>query len=784
MSKKYPLRVFGLAVLSSLALLVLASPQRIQALSGHEFRAGNIISDSTFFSGSTMTIGEIQRFLDAKVPTCDTYGTKSSGRAGYPTRADWGRANGAAPPYVCLKDYRQNTPTRPAESGLCKGYTAASNQTAAEIIYYVSESCGINAKALVVLLQKEQSLITDDWPWPIQYRSATGYGCPDTAPCDAEYYGFFNQVYAAARQFKHYNQGGYNHKAYMNNYIRYNPNAACGGSTVYIQNQATAGLYNYTPYQPNQAALNNLYGTGDSCSAYGNRNFWRLFNDWFGSTDGGSYLLRTVDDSSVYLIVGNYKYPISDINIMNAISPLGPVGFVSPQYLETKTTGQVLKRLIRGEDGTVYFVDSGIKLPFTSCGLIEHYGYTCADVVTLTDSQLSTLATGPLVTRLYGTTNGKLFYAENGKKREVYDMASLVEQGIGTTYNALSEAGISHMQYGQPVLRSNVIVGQRGSGYKGLYYNSTLHSLNNGIYEQSVLASKLTVAYLDQQSINNLSKANFDGFITNNASTKQYILTKSGKAEITDPARWTASYSTVPDAVLNQLPNDTSSQINNGLVKSPTDGTVYYIVNKQKRPIGGWDDLLKLNPNPQITEISNDYIARIPTGTRVLGPGSLVKYVNDGTVYLVDGLNKKIPLTTYAAATDLGIVLRVPTAPDAVLNSYATSNYVLPTRISCNGKNYIGSINGAHEVTANMQAEFGLSYVALDPMTCANIKLLSTSASRFLLTPDGTIYYIESGKKRPFTSYNTFLGYGGGNSIVMPVTAYTAAQLPTGSIAK
>jgi len=50
-----------------------------------------------------------------------------------------------------------------------------------------------------------------------------------------------------------------------------------------LQNQATAGLYNYTPYQPNQAALNNLYGSGDACSAYGNRNFWRIYIDWFGS---------------------------------------------------------------------------------------------------------------------------------------------------------------------------------------------------------------------------------------------------------------------------------------------------------------------------------------------------------------------------------------------------------------------------------------------------------------------------------------------------------------------
>jgi hypothetical protein len=150
----------------------------------------------------------------------------------------------------------------------------------------VSEACGINPQVLIVLLQKEQSLVTDDWPWTTQYRSATGYGCPDTAPCDSEFYGFFNQVYSAARQFKRYVRDAnlFSYRAGLSSYIQYNPNTLCGGSNIFISNSATAALYNYTPYQPNAASLNNLYGTGDSCSAYGNRNFWRLFNDWFGST--------------------------------------------------------------------------------------------------------------------------------------------------------------------------------------------------------------------------------------------------------------------------------------------------------------------------------------------------------------------------------------------------------------------------------------------------------------------------------------------------------------------
>lgn len=258
-----------------------------QALSGSEFKAGSIMDDSLFYGANNISADEVQSFLNAKVPVCDTNGTQSYAGT---TRAAYSTERGYPPPFICLKDYRQDVPSKAAQSGLCNA-TTAGNKSAAQIITEVANACGINARVLLVLLQKEQSLVTDDWPWPTQYRSATGYACPDTAPCDAEFYGFFNQVYSAAKQFKRYAlyPSSYNYRAARNNYIQYNPNSSCGGTTVFIENTATAGLYNYTPYQPNQPALNNLYGTGDSCSAYGNRNFWRMYNDWFGKTTGPEY---------------------------------------------------------------------------------------------------------------------------------------------------------------------------------------------------------------------------------------------------------------------------------------------------------------------------------------------------------------------------------------------------------------------------------------------------------------------------------------------------------------
>ncbi len=270
----------------------------VSALNGYEFQPGRIIDDGVFFNGNDMSSTQVQSFLNSKLSACDSQGSKPY--AGTTTGA-YGSSKGYPPPYTCLKDFSMMTYSIGPDA-YCNGFTGGS-KTAAQIIYEVGLSCGINQKIILITLQKEQSLITDDWPWSLQYTKATGYGCPDSAlnisvdanqnGCYDETEGFLNQVYYGARQFKRYAKDSHiftQYRAYRNNYIQYNPDdttldgtPACGGTNVYIQNQATSGLYVYTPYQPNASALNNLYGTGDRCSAYGNRNFWRLFNDWFGN---------------------------------------------------------------------------------------------------------------------------------------------------------------------------------------------------------------------------------------------------------------------------------------------------------------------------------------------------------------------------------------------------------------------------------------------------------------------------------------------------------------------
>ncbi|KAA9111243.1 LGFP repeat-containing protein [Microbacterium rhizomatis] len=248
-------------LIAALCIAILpATAPPASAANAADWDPGYIIDDAIFYDSNAMTAPDIQTFLNGQVRAC---------RSGY----------------TCLKDYAQSTDNRPADA-FCNGYSASARQSAAEIIDNVARSCGISQRVLLVLLQKEQGLVTDTAPSAWSFSAAMGQGCPDTAPCDPATQGFFYQVYYAARQFEVYRAypNSFGYRAQRWNNILYNPNTACGTQSVFINNQATAALYIYTPYTPNAAALANMYGTGDSCSAYGNRNFWRLFTDWFGDT--------------------------------------------------------------------------------------------------------------------------------------------------------------------------------------------------------------------------------------------------------------------------------------------------------------------------------------------------------------------------------------------------------------------------------------------------------------------------------------------------------------------
>lgn len=317
--KQRSINTFILAIFAPLLGVsgVLAHSQTVSAAPINDFNAGNIIDDGVFYNKSAMNVQQIQSFLNGLITNCDTWGTGRSEYGGG-TRAQYAASVGwPAPPYACLNNYHEN-PANNETSYERGGGAFPGGLSAAQIIYNAAQEYGINPQVLLVMLKKESAgpLTADTWPLKSQYKYAMGYACPDSGPgysanCQASKAGFYNQMMTAAWQLKYYKEHPNDYRyAIGPNQIQYAPDPACGTKSVYIENMATLSLYIYTPYTPNNGALANYPGTAP-CGAYGNRNFFMFFKEWFGSTysfvnAGVNY--STVFDPQFYLA----KYP--DLN--------------------------------------------------------------------------------------------------------------------------------------------------------------------------------------------------------------------------------------------------------------------------------------------------------------------------------------------------------------------------------------------------------------------------------------------------------------------------------------
>jgi LysM repeat protein len=387
-----------IAAISAVGIVALeAESTPAEAANAAWFNPGQIISDSAFYTSGTMSATDIQRFLNGKVAAC---------------RADPTRPG-------CLKDYRLSTPAVAGVAGRCASLPAKTNVSAAEIIYDVSIACGISPKVLLVKLQKEQGLVTSTNPSARAYEFALGMDCPDTpAGCSAASAGFFWQLYKGAGQLQWYSNpaGSFTWlkpgRTISRPYQANNP--GCGAQSFVLENKATAALYYYTPYVPNQTALGNLYGVGDVCSAYGNRNFFRDYTDWFGSPIGGSFLLKG-DAADVFMIVNETKFRVPTPELLTSLAPLGPVGTVPNAHLNRYTTVSDMSALARSAvDGSYFFIHNSQRLAFANCDEVAAWGLNCASAVTMTGSQVSALVVGEAMSALVGR-----FVLENGALRAV-----------------------------------------------------------------------------------------------------------------------------------------------------------------------------------------------------------------------------------------------------------------------------------------------------------------------------------------------------------------------------
>ncbi|WP_174776383.1 hypothetical protein [Cryobacterium sp. TMT1-66-1] len=742
-------------------LVALTPPAPAEALDGSGFNAGNIISDGVFYDQGSMSESQIQVFLNAQVPMC---------RSGY----------------TCLKNYSEVTTSHPADSR-CGAYQGG-GQSSAAIIYAVSQACGINPQVLLVLLEKEQGLVTDSWPTDRQYRSATGYGCPDTADCDAAYYGFYNQVYNAAHQYKNYqaNPNNWSYRAGRANTIQWHPNAACGTSSVYIENQATAALYIYTPYRPNAAALSNLYGLGDSCSSYGNRNFWRIFTSWFGSTQASGDLVKSADSPSIFLIVGSTKHHVPSQAVLESLRPLYPYRTVAASYLDALPTGNTVGALFRDPGtGDIFLFENGVKHRFATCELVSLLGMSCGNTVNLLPSQLAKFPTGGEVAPFVKSAlNPTVYYLDSGKKRSISTwsiVAALYGQQAPFIYTA-SDALMNSYPAGPALLAPGTLV--KGASTPDIYMidgtgakipvSSFDTAADLGINGWSTQSEELMAAYpTASQPLTNVIQC----------GERRYI---GGSGRLTALA--SNEVAALPVTAVSPITCDAlpmSGQTVDGLlfVTTVSDATVYLIDGGKSRAIDSWSTVAALNGNrgPTIVKISRFAFNSLPRGAEMLAPGTLVKAASNPSVFLVDGLARKVAVDSFGITSELGIA-GYTTPSDARLATYGTDTTPLKIVVKCGDAYFIGGHGKLWKLSS--PDGFGLAATALSTITCDVIphSPIVVAGNFFVKDPAGsTVYQLSGGQKRPIESWGRLIALSGSTEpTIVTISGGPLATIPTG----
>ncbi|MDQ1204250.1 hypothetical protein [Microbacterium sp. SORGH_AS_0862] len=412
----------------------------VKAADLSQFDPTNIISDRLFFDGNAMTSAEIQTFLDQRIGTCSN-----------------GKCLNVSTASISSRDARVSSSTGNLICSAIQGGT----MRVSELIYRVQIACGISAKVILVTLQKEQGLTTSRAPSDWNLNAAMGQACPDTAPCDPAFKGLGPQIVGGVTQLKTYSAARFG-KQPGSNYIQYNPNAGCGGTTINIQNWATASLYTYTPYQPNAAALRAGYGLGDGCSSYGNRNFYQYYVDWFGSTRGGyASLLRDPANGDMYLVSGTTKYRFSTAERAGQFQWIAGSRNAASGELATFTDGGIAPRAVRTDNGELYLLDSGRRLRIASCGVASEYGWDCASLPLVLQAQVENYPNGGFLERA-AVTLGGTWLIQGSTRRQMTDLGILPRYGIPAVATAVSDTMGAEYAVGDPVLDPGIYTDPSG----------------------------------------------------------------------------------------------------------------------------------------------------------------------------------------------------------------------------------------------------------------------------------------------------------------------------------
>jgi hypothetical protein len=410
--------IFTIAVAAFSAVVCQAQAQTAVELA---FNPHNIIGDAEVLDHTAMTLDEVRNFLSLKGGFLSTFQTNS-----------------------CLDTDLYN-PT-----GVYKPCTGPV-KTAAEIIYDRAITNRVNPKFLIVLLQKEGSLVElKTKPSQTRVDWAVGYGCPDSGGCSPRYQGFWRQINSASLQFRDYMENSqlYNYKPNQTYTVS---NTGREPMVVTPQNLATAALYNYTPHVYN-----------------GNFNFFNIWQRYFPritSTYPNGSLLQVEGEKGVWLIQNGKKRPFVSKGALSSRYDTSRILKTTATQLSTYVTGAPIKfpqyALVRSPSGGIFLLDGDSKRPITSGTSFKKLGFNPEEVVSASWDDINAYQNGtpitatssyPTGTLLQDKTTGGIYWVQDNTKAPILDRIIIQTKFKGRKAAPVSSKELAAIPTTAPIL--------------------------------------------------------------------------------------------------------------------------------------------------------------------------------------------------------------------------------------------------------------------------------------------------------------------------------------------
>lgn len=281
-------------------------------------------------------------------------------------------------------------------------------KNAAQIIYDTAQKYEINPKFILVMLQKEQSVIEDSQPTAKQYDWAMGYGvCDDCSlndPALLLFKGFGTQVDKATARFRWYFDNPTSYKQAGQTY-------AIDDYLVTPVNQATANLYSYTPH------------------IHGNYLFWKIWQRWFKQYYPDGSLVKTPNNPNVYLLEYGLKRPIASWSAFISRYDPQKIITISQSELDKYENGSLIQfsnySLLRQEDGKIFLLVDDKLRHIDTMETFRQIGFNILEVQEVSSSDLSSFSQGepitiasiyPLGALLQNKDTGGIYFVQNGVK--------------------------------------------------------------------------------------------------------------------------------------------------------------------------------------------------------------------------------------------------------------------------------------------------------------------------------------------------------------------------------